>query len=161
MENSPNQAWNTDLYQSSHSFVWQYGESLLDLLSPKSGERILDLGCGTGQLTSAIAKRGANTLGTDADADMIAQAQKNFPELQFEVADARYFVMPDAVDAVFSNAVLHWIQEQDWVAERIWQALKPGGRFVAEFGGKGCIQSILDAIHIVRSNLGYGQTTAA
>ncbi|MBD2257093.1 methyltransferase domain-containing protein [Pseudanabaena sp. FACHB-2040] len=161
MENSPNQAWNTDLYQSSHSFVWQYGESLLDLLSPKSGERILDLGCGTGQLTNAIAKRGATTLGTDADADMIAQAQKNFPELQFEVADARYFVMPDAVDAVFSNAVLHWIQEQDWVAERIWQALKPGGRFVAEFGGKGCIQSILDAIHIVRSNLGYGQTTAA
>ncbi|HEY9738602.1 MAG TPA: class I SAM-dependent methyltransferase, partial [Trichocoleus sp.] len=163
METSLQQPWNTSLYQDSHSFVWQYGEALLDLLSPQKGEFILDLGCGTGQLTDAIAQRGAQVLGIDGDVNMVTQAQQNYPELQFQVADARHFVLPTPVDAVFSNAVLHWIeaQDQEWVAERIWQVLKPGGRFVAEFGGKGCIQSILDAIQIVRSNLGLGRPSAA
>ncbi|HEY9760998.1 MAG TPA: methyltransferase domain-containing protein [Trichocoleus sp.] len=161
MEQQLNQTWNTDLYQDSHSFVWQYGEALLDLLNPKAGERILDLGCGTGQLTHAIATRGATVMGIDADPEMIVQAQKNFPDLQFQVADARNFELEAPVDAVFSNAVLHWIPEQNQVTAALWQALKAGGRLIAEFGGKGCVQSLLDGIHIARSNLGYGAPTAA
>lgn len=161
MEKQLNQTWNTDLYQDSHSFVWQYGEALLNLLNPKAGERILDLGCGTGQLTHAIAEKEATVIGIDADAEMIAQAQRNFPDLQFQVADARSFQLDASVDAIFSNAVLHWIPEQEQVAASLWRALKAGGRLVAEFGGKGCVQSLVDGIHIVRTNLGYGAPTAA
>src|SRR5215469_15966018 len=79
--------WNSELYQSSHAFVWQFGRDLLSMLLPKPGERILDVGCGSGQLTAEIAKGGAEVVGLDQSAEMIAAARQNFPELQFEMAD--------------------------------------------------------------------------
>lgn len=59
-------AWDTELYEAQHAFVWQLGAGLIEVLAPKPGERILDLGCGTGQLTHQIAERGADVLGVDA-----------------------------------------------------------------------------------------------
>src|ERR687885_1534000 len=96
--------WDATLYQSNHAFVWQYGEGLIDFLSPKKGECILDLGCGTGQLTQKIADAGAEVIGIDSAKAMIDQAQKNYPHLQFAVADARNFDFEQPFDAVFSNA---------------------------------------------------------
>jgi trans-aconitate methyltransferase len=138
--------WNATLYEDQHAFIWQYGASLIDLLAPQPGESILDLGCGTGQLTEQIAKTGAAVRGIDADAVMIAKAQQNYPDLHFVQADARNFQVDPSVDAVFSNAVLHWVKEADAAIQCIYQALKPGGRFVAEFGGKGNVQSITQAL---------------
>jgi trans-aconitate methyltransferase len=138
--------WNATLYEDQHAFVWQYGESLIELLAPQSGESILDLGCGTGQLTARIAQTGAAVRGIDADAAMIAKAQQNYPDLQFAQADARHFQVEAPVDAVFSNAVLHWVKEPDRAIQCIYNALKPGGRFVAEFGGKGNVQAITQAL---------------
>jgi trans-aconitate methyltransferase len=138
--------WNATLYEDRHAFVWQYGESLIDLLAPQPGESILDLGCGTGQLTARIAQTGAAVSGIDADAAMIAKAQQNYPDLKFTQADARNFQVEAPVDAVFSNAVLHWVKEPDQAIQCIYQALKPGGRFVAEFGGKGNVQAIAQAL---------------
>lgn len=138
--------WNATLYEDQHAFVWQYGASLIDLLAPQPGESILDLGCGTGQLTEQIAKTGAAVHGIDADAAMIVKAQQNYPDLHFAQADARNFQVDPLVDAVFSNAVLHWVKEADAAIQCIYQALKPGGRFVAEFGGKGNVQSITHAL---------------
>lgn len=138
--------WDAALYEDKHSFVWQYGENLIALLSPQQGESILDLGCGTGQLTQQIAATGAEVIGIDYATSMIEQAQKNYPNLKFTVADARNIEFSQAFDAVFSNAVLHWIQQPEQVVKCIWQALKPGGRFVAEFGGKGNIQLIVEAL---------------
>jgi trans-aconitate methyltransferase len=138
--------WNATLYEDQHAFVWQYGASLIDLLAPQPGESILDLGCGTGQLTEQIAKTGAAVHGIDADAAMIGKAQQNYPDLHFAQADARNFQVETPVDAVFSNAVLHWVKEPDSVIQCIHQALKPRGRFVAEFGGKGNVQSIEQAL---------------
>ncbi len=147
--------WDTSLYERKHSFVWQYGEDLLTLLSPQPGERILDLGCGTGQLTEKIAMAGAEVRGIDNAPAMIEKARQNYPHLQFEVADARNFQVEQPLDAVFSNAVLHWIQAGDTVIRCIHQALKPGGRFVAEFGGKGNIQAIIQALENTLEELGY------
>ena len=146
--------WNAALYEDKHSFVWQYGEDLLQLLAPRPGERILDIGCGTGQLTAKIANTGAVVVGIDADADMIATATSNYPQIQFAVADGREFHTDTPFDAVFSNAALHWIPQADVVIQRIYESLKSGGRFVAEFGGKGNISAIVQALCIVLPEMG-------
>jgi len=118
----------------------------VELLQPQPGERILDLGCGMGQLTAAIATHGSMVQGMDMSQAMIAAAQQNYPHLTFSVADARHFLVENPLDAVFSNAVLHWVAEADRVIDRVWRSLRPGGRFVAEFGGKGNVQCILGAL---------------
>jgi trans-aconitate 2-methyltransferase len=86
-----NHHWNTTLYEGQHTFVWQYGEDLLNLLSPQVGDRILDLGCGTGQLTDKIATFGAEVRGIDHSPAMLEKARQNYPHLQFDIADARNF----------------------------------------------------------------------
>lgn len=141
--------WDTELYESRHSFVWQYGEGLIDLLAPKPGERILDLGCGTGHLTAKIANAGAQVIGLDASPDMIGQARQNYPQLQFTLQDAASFAFDNEFDAVFSNAALHWMLDAAAVTNNVARALKPHRRFVAEFGGHGNVQQILNAIETV------------
>lgn len=139
-------AWDPKRYQQQHSFVWQLGASLIELLAPRPGERILDLGCGTGQLTSEIAAAGASVVGLDKSEDMLRQARQNYPELAFVEGDAADFRFNEPFDAVFSNAALHWVRDHGAAAESITSALRPGGRFVAEFGGKGNTASIMAAL---------------
>lgn len=145
-----NQLWDADRYQNQHGFVWQYGAALIDLLAPQPGDRILDLGCGTGELTHALGATGATVDGIDADPAMVARAQQQYPQLSFAVADATNFVVEHPVDGVFSNAVLHWVQPPEAAVAAIAKALKPGGKFVAEFGGKGNVQKIVAAVETVR-----------
>jgi trans-aconitate 2-methyltransferase len=154
------QSWNPALYQSQHAFVWQYGEQLIELLAPQPGERILDLGCGTGQLTQQLAIAGATVMGIDASASMIEQAAQQYPDIPFAVADARAFQVEQPFDAVFSNAALHWIQQPDAVIRCIAQALQPGGRLVAEFGGKGNIEAIVTALYEALRAIGYSTPEA-
>jgi trans-aconitate methyltransferase len=142
-------AWDAARYQDKHSFVWRYGADLLELLAAQPGERILDLGCGTGQLTAEIARSGARVTGLDYSADMLADARKNFPGLTFVSGDASAFDFSEPFDAVFSNAVLHWVKNADGAAASIARALRPGGRFVAEFGGKGNIATVQAALRAV------------
>jgi len=142
----PTNNWNASLYDQKHSFVSEYGKSLIPLLEPQPGESILDLGCGTGHLTKAIAQTGAHVVGIDSSPSMIETAHTTYPDLEFLVADARNFSFPTAFDAVFSNAALHWITEAGEVVRCIAAALKPGGRLVAEFGGKGNIAAIISAL---------------
>jgi trans-aconitate 2-methyltransferase len=142
-------AWDAARYQGQHSFVWRYGASLLELLSPQPGERILDIGCGTGQLTAEIARSGAHVIGLDNSADMLREARKNYPDLAFVLGNASAFSFPEPFDAVFSNAALHWVKDADGAASSIARALRPGSRFVAEFGGKGNITSVQEALRAV------------
>jgi trans-aconitate 2-methyltransferase len=150
--------WDASLYDDKHSFVWKYGEEVIDLLAPQDGERILDLGCGTGHLTSKIAASGAAVVGIDISSDMIGQARTLYPHLRFELADALSFHFDDPFDGIFSNAVLHWVEEQDRVSDCIRRALKPGGRFVAEFGGKRNTQAIKDALYHAVAAAGFSVT---
>lgn len=138
--------WNPSLYQDKHSFVFEYGRDLLALLEPVGGERILDVGCGTGQLTAAIANSGATVVGFDASPSMIESARANFPNLEFLVADAAAFSFAEPFDAVFSNAALHWVMRAEDAARCIAEALKSGGRFVTEFGGSGNGENVAQAI---------------
>lgn len=147
------QTWNAAEYQARFAFVFKYGEGLLELLDPKPGERILDLGCGSGQLTAKIAAAGAAVRGIDMSPAMIAQARANFPEIEFALGDATLFEVPEPVDAVFSNAVLHWVLDAESAVAQIYRALKPGGRFVMEMGGKGNTRSVLAAVRAVAGDL--------
>ena len=102
--------WNPKFYNDKHSFVYNYGESLIALLDPKPDERILDLGCGAGQLTFRIGKKAGEVIGIDKSAEMIEDAKINFPTIHFETADASNSNFEDKFDAIFSNATLHWIK---------------------------------------------------
>jgi trans-aconitate methyltransferase len=152
-----NRDWNPDLYQSSHSFVWEYGRELLGLLAPQPGEQILDVGCGTGQLTAEIARAGADVAGIDQSAAMVTQARNNFPDLRFDVQDVCSLPYREEFDAVFSNAVLHWVERADDAADAMALALKPGGRLVVEFGGRGNTRALLGALRMaLKSRHGAG-----
>jgi trans-aconitate methyltransferase len=133
------------LYEARHSFVWNLGADLVRLLAPQAGEKILDIGCGTGQLTAKIAESGARVVGLDRSPEMIGQARQNYPALEFRLTDAANFSFREEFDAVFSNAALHWIQEPEKVIRSIAASLRPGGRLVAEFGGKRNVDQLLRA----------------
>lgn len=150
----PEIVWDSNLYDKQHQFVSDYGADVLQWLAPKPGEDILDVGCGTGQLANQIAESGAEVFGIDASAEMIASAKANFPEIGFEVVDATKLPYREIFDGIFSNATFHWIENQDDLIKGLYKSLKTGGRLVAEFGGKGNVKSITDAITTAAKNLG-------
>ena len=137
--------WNASLYAQSHSFVWRGGQDLIALLAPQAGERILDVGCGTGQLTAALAAGGARVSGLDSSATMLEQARTAYPEIPFIHADLPQFETDTPFDGLFSNAALHWIQPAEMAVRRMHDALRTGGRLVVELGGTGNVASVLDA----------------
>lgn len=138
--------WDPAGYEGSHSFVWEYGADLVALLNPQPGERVLDVGCGTGHLAAKIAEGGATVLGIDSSPAMIAQARQNFPKLRFQLADLREFRTDELFDAAFSNAALHWILEADRASASLSAALREGGRLVLEMGACGNIALISAAL---------------
>ena len=128
--------WDPALYDGKHSFVWKYGAELMELLAPQRGERVLDLGCGTGHLTQQMTLTGAEVIGLDVSPAMIEQARRNYPHIEFVQADAAAFEFAQPFDAVFSNAALHWMTQPEAVVECVARALQPGGRFSAQFCGQ-------------------------
>jgi trans-aconitate methyltransferase len=147
--------WNTELYDNAHNFVSKFGEGILSYLQPKQGETILDLGCGTGDLTEEIFQKGASVIGVDNSAEMIRTAKTKFPAIDFRQEDARMMNFDMRFDAIFSNAVLHWIKEKELVIRQMHLLLKENGRIVLEFGGKGNILQMENAIRAVLKKRGY------
>lgn len=138
--------WDAVLYDDKHSFVSKFGSSLIDLLEPKKGEKILDVGCGTGDLAKIMASAGADVIGIDLSENMIRKAKEKFPTIPFFVKDVIQLDAHNEFDAVFSNATLHWVQPPEKALANIFNSLKEGGRFVAEFGGKGNVEKITQQI---------------
>lgn len=152
--------WKPEDYDQQISYVSAYGKGLVELLAPQSVERILDLGCGTGDLAHEIAAAGSEVIGMDFSTEMIGRAQTKYPEITFMTGNGEDFNTNIPFDAVFSNAALHWMTHPADTIDSVYQALKPGGRFVAEFGGKGNIETIKKAIGEVLSSL-YNQNAEA
>src|SRR5699024_12760213 len=119
-----NDKWDATLYDEKHAFVSQYGESLVQLLAPKQGENILEIGCGTGDIAKTISDQGANVQGIDRSENMVAQAREKYPNISFDVIDATKLPYSEKYDAVFSNAALHWIKQPKSVLQGIYQSLK-------------------------------------
>lgn len=149
--------WNAQDYSKKHDFVFEYGRDVMALLDPQSGEAILDIGCGTGELTAEIAETGANVIAIDGSDDMLQRAKELFPTVDFRNQDIRDLSFNNEFDAVFSNAVLHWIPREDQalVCRNIAKALKPHGRFIAEFGGFGNHAATINAEKTIWAQHGY------
>jgi len=145
--------WNAVTYDENFHFVSEYGKGIIDLLSPISGEKILDLGCGTGDLSNEISNMGAKVTGMDASPHMIEKAREKYNHIPFVVGNGEDFHSEETFDAVFSNAALHWMKNAENVVQSVHQVLKDEGRFVAEFGGKGNIAIIVKGIKHVLENI--------
>ena len=146
------QQWSAGSYDTHARFVSDLASGVVDWLDPKPGERILDLGCGDGVITAELRDRGVDVVGVDASEDFIAAAKTR--GLDARLMDGEDLHFGPEFDAVFSNAALHWMPKADAVASGIARALKPGGRFVAEFGGHGNVAAIVTAMRAVGQKRG-------
>ncbi len=150
--------WDAQTYDETFGFVTEHGSVVLDLAKPEPGERILDLGCGTGHQTAQLSALGVAAVGVDVDAAMIARAREAHPDTPFLIGDAASLrpegVLGDPFDAVVSNAALHWMPDQSAVLAAARALLRPGGRFVAEQGGVGNVARIWSSITAAHREVG-------
>jgi trans-aconitate methyltransferase len=146
------QHWSAERYAETAHFVPALGAPVLELLAPLPGERILDLGCGDGVLTEKIVAAGATVVAVDAGPDMIAAARAR--GIDARVMDGQKLAFTGGFDAVFSNAALHWMRDQEAVLAGVHRALKPRGRFVAEMGGHNNTAAIIVALSAVLGRRG-------
>ena len=153
------QRWDAGRYAETARFVTDLGAPLLELLAPRAGERILDLGCGDGPLTQQIAARGCAVVGVDASPEMIGAARAL--GLDARVMDGTALIFANEFDAVFSNAALHWMKPPERVVAGVWRALEPGGRFVGECGGKGNVAAVIAGLATALARRGIDAQAAS
>lgn len=152
------QIWNSEIYSKNARYVASVlGQPVLELLKPEPGERILDLGSGDGVLTMQLQDAGCRMVGVDASPEMVAAAIEL--GVDAKVASATALDFDCEFDAVFTNAVLHWVKDHDAVNKGIFHALRPGGRFVGEFGGGDNISSIKRAAYEILRQRGIDPAT--
>ena len=137
-------SWNAADYARVGGFVAELGEAALDLLDPRPGERILDIGCGDGALTRRIAERGACPIGIDSSPAMVEAARAN--GIDATVTDVAEMTFQAEFDAAFSNATLHWVLDRERAAKAIHTAIRSGGRFAGEMGGANNLAKLRQAL---------------
>lgn len=152
------QVWSARTYDENARFVSELGAAVLEWLDPQSGERILDLGCGDGALTLQLMDAGADVVGVDMSDSFLDAARQ--AGINARKMDGHALTFQDEFDAVFSNAALHWMTRPQEVVRGIVQALRPGGRFVAEFGGHGNVAAIVTAMRAVARARGGDESIA-
>ncbi|QUM86039.1 trans-aconitate 2-methyltransferase [Moritella sp. 28] len=144
--------WEASDYANHASYVSQMSQQVMQDLAPKKGERILDLGCGDGELAKVMVDLGCEVIGVDTSQNLIDVARSRGVEAR--QIDAQAIDFESTFDAVFSNAALHWMPKQEELIHRVYRALKPGGRFVVEMGGQGNIAILCSAMTVALSEIG-------
>ncbi len=153
------QRWSAESYDRDARFVSDLAGEVVSWLAPAEGEHILDLGCGDGALAAKLQELGCTVVGIDSSDDMVRAARARGVDAR--VMDGHALNFSAEFDAVFSNAALHWMSAPRLVVQGIGRALKPGGRFVAEFGGHGNVAAIVTALRAVGKARGGNPDLAA
>ncbi len=142
------QNWDAKEYAKYSRGQEKWAKGLIAKLAIKGNENILDLGCGDGKITALLATlTSGDVVGVDKSEAMVDLAKKQYPNIIFEVMDARALTLHERFDVVFSNAVLHWVFEHNLVLDGLYQALKPNGKILLQFGGHGNAKIILAVMH--------------
>jgi SAM-dependent methyltransferase len=144
--------WDPVGYDQNARFVSDLGEPVLQLLNPKPGETVLDLGCGDGELTLKLMDAGCHAIAVDSSPAMVASSLAK--GINARVMDGQHLEFEGVFDAVFSNAALHWMTQPKEVIAGVKRALKPSGRFVGEMGGRGNVVAVLAALTKARQRRG-------
>jgi trans-aconitate methyltransferase len=150
------QDWDPARYERHAAFVAELGQPVVDLLAPRAGDRVLDLGCGDGRLTEALVAAGCVVVGVDSSEEQVAAARAR--GLDARVMDAQALDFEGEFDAVFSNAALHWMKQPARVLDGVRRALRPAGRFVGELGAHGNVSTVCAGVAeaLGRRGLRYG-----
>lgn len=148
--------WDAQNYSKDFKFVHKYGEDVIELLQSPKGSRILDLGCGNGNLTIKLKEKGYNVTGIDDSEAMLNIARANYNNIDFKKDNALTFKY-EPFDGIFSNAVLHWIdkEKQSDLLKNIASNIKTGGEFVCEFGGFGCAETVHSTLRRIFNEKGF------
>jgi len=144
--------FDPEVVRMRQRFVTEFGMPVLELMNPQPGERILDVGCGLGSICEKLNGMGCTTVGVDISNTMIEAAKQLGVDAR--VMNAENMTFNEEFDAVYSNSALHWMRHLNRVMAGVMRALKPGGRFVGELGGKGSIATIIAAIRQVMDSHG-------
>lgn len=149
--------WDAEAYDEDHTYVADEAADLVSVLDPAPGDRVLDVGCGTGRLTAAVDTRAAGAVGIDSAPSMVDRAREQHEGPTFLQADVRALPFDSHFDAALSNAALHWIPraDQDAALTAVRDALRPGGRLVAELGGAGNVADVVTATRSAVADAGY------
>ncbi len=149
--------WNSNLYDNAQAFVSEYGKDLISFIPTGDNLNILDLGCGTGDLTNEIKQNGNhNIIGVDSSQEMVDKAKEKYKDIDFTVCDATKLPFTNKFDVIFSNAVFHWISDQTALHTAIYTALKKDGMLICEFGGYQNIANISRAFGNAIAKFGGG-----
>jgi trans-aconitate 2-methyltransferase len=141
--------WDAETYDAISDPQFEWGMEVLERLELRDGETVLDAGCGSGRVTAELIKRvpGGRLLAVDGSEAMIAKARERLGgEPTYVVADLSALELDERVDLVFSTATFHWVQDHDLLFRRLRAVLRPGGRLVAQCGGRGNVAEHAEAI---------------
>jgi trans-aconitate 2-methyltransferase len=146
-----NYVWNPTDYAKNSANQYAWAKELMLKLKLQGDETLLDIGCGDGKITAELAKALPNgkAVGIDSSVEMIKLAKTTFPNeqypnLSFNITDARDIPNQAEFNVAFSNATLHWILDQKAVLKGVHRSLKPQGRVLFQMAGKGNAKAVLD-----------------
>jgi trans-aconitate 2-methyltransferase len=152
--NSGPREWDAETYDAISDPQFSWGMEVLERLELRGDEAVIDAGCGSGRVAEKLADRlpWGSLLAVDASEAMIAKARERLGErASYLIVDLSELEVDEPVDLIFSTATFHWILDHDRLFARLCEALRPGGRLVAQCGGLGNVAEHAQAIAGVAS----------
>jgi trans-aconitate 2-methyltransferase len=152
--------WDAEVYDRVADPQFAWAQEVIGRLELNGDETVLDAGCGSGRVTQLLLDRlpEGRMIAIDGSASMVAKARETFGErVDVREGDLAALELHQEVDLVYSNAVFHWITDHENLFRRLFAALRPGGRLIAQCGGAGNVASLTRAIAEVAAQPRFGE----